>query len=107
MQHLSFASVKLWFLNLQLRGCSKTHLHAHILSQTRTDTCMHTLTHTSQVDRMVARLSSQSVQARALGDIDEELETLEVQKENKERDRELSLRKQSKLKEDVSGNDVY
>eukprot|EP00967_Tisochrysis_lutea_P024015 scaffold27552_cov24-Tisochrysis_lutea.AAC.1 len=52
------------------------------------------------VARMEARLSSQSVHARSTSEIDEELEGLEVERESKEREREVSMRKQNKLKEE-------
>ena len=42
------------------------------------------------------------MQARSLDTIDEELENMEAERQIKERDREMALRKQSKLKEDVS-----
>jgi len=50
---------------------------------------------------MEARLSSQSANARSLSDIDEELDSLEVTRENKERERDMARRKQIKLKEEV------
>ncbi len=50
---------------------------------------------------MEGRLSSQSVHMRSLGDIDDELEERERERDTKERERDAVLRKKERLKEEV------